>query len=611
MMNLRSAICLGLLMVLHSVAMGQTSPTLDRAIKQLQSADWIMQWDALEKLAASKSPKAIAPVRNVYTNPKANPWLRGRALVALAHLQGSATLEDALRDARSTSSGLRASAVEALGVIASPRGEAMITERLADQVVEVRREALVAYARINPRVAWRAIRAQLGDEDPMTVRYAVRALALVDLPEARQALFDLLGHENKQVHLQAITSLARRADVAAVKPLVAKATTTKDAEVRRSATAAVGSFGAAAVPNLLSIIESRQADQHTVALKLLSRHVDQVICDQLAKRLRRSSGMSEQSIAAAVQLLAEHDAARYVEVFERQLIATSPAVRVQAINALTRVEQVDHFRLYRRPLRDRDASVRAAALTSLAKATDTIPREGIVAYLGKTLNDEDSTVRSAALSLVLERLSAREAEQAVEALDPLLASADASLRTRAASVLERIGDDRILRRVAVAQGYLCDWMIIGSFAPYDMAQVFQPEKSVDYETALQGADDKTIRWQKVQVERHDGKVRLYELLPYPINKRVAYGTMELNAPAAQQVNLVVEADDAFILWLNGNQIGKTTKKGSEKFTVDLPAGRSRLLIKVGNEKDWWWYRIRISDSEGKRLDWIAQSQSQG
>ncbi len=602
--------CLLVALVFVTEAAAEPTPVsprqVDRALDDLRSADWVLQWRAMERLAEAQAQEAVKPLRDIYGDKKTDPWLRGRALVALAHLEGERMLDEALGDARATAAALRAGATEALGVIGSSRGESMIVERLGDQVVEVRREALVAYAKVSPKVAWRAIRAQLSDPDAQTVDYAARALAHLASPQARAALLELLDHEDRSVQLQAIAALAQIGDPATTRSLLARAAATDDDRVRQAALAAIGAFGKQAVGPLVETFESEQPELHPLALRLLTHHVDIEVCDQLARGLRTAGQVEPKTLIAAIGLFAETEATRYADVIQRHLEHPAPEVRLAAIGALRALPRLDHFQVLAERVRDDEPAVRAAAVQTIKQATEGAPAQGIVEYLGPTLSDSDDKVRDAAFDLMRDRLTAREAGAALEALDPLLASDDAKTREKAVKVLERIGDDQVMHRVAAAQGYLVDWMVVGPFAPGDMDKTFEPQtQETDFDDRFAGADDKQVGWQLVQVRHADGKVRLYEIMPYPINDRIAYGVAEIDAPAARTVRLTVETDNDSVVFLNGKIIGKTRYRNDRSFDVDLVAGRNRLMLKVGNTKDWWWFRVRATGEEGGRLDWLV------
>ncbi len=175
-----------------------TRLTVENALAQLDTGDWIMRWEAMNTLARAKATEAVAPLTAIVNSP-ADPWLRGRAMLALAHIQGKSVFDKTLAAAGSADAGIRASAIEALGVIGDARGKAAVERAMADADPVVKQEALVALARIDPKAAWPVIQkliAAKNTEWPMLVA-ATRALEPVRTPEAFAAIAQMLNHRER------------------------------------------------------------------------------------------------------------------------------------------------------------------------------------------------------------------------------------------------------------------------------------------------------------------------------------------------------------------------------------------------------------------------------
>ena len=123
--------------------------------------------------------------------------------------------------------------------------------------------------------------------------------------------------------------------------------------------------------------------------------------------------------------------------------------------------------------------------------------------------------------------------------------------------------------------------------------------------SIPGTTDQ-LAWTPFRVADIEGRAELHDIMPPPIEYRVAYGVADLESAQDQDVQLWVEPDDAFRLWLNDSSIGERSSRGSHKIECRLPKGRSRLLIKVCNLSEWWRFRVRITDAEGRRADAVTQ-----
>ena len=89
-------------------------PAAGHRIQQLRETDWILRSAALDYLARHRVSAARKPIREILADRAAEPWLRGRALVAIARIEGPAARDDVLRFAKHGDSKLRGAAAEAM-----------------------------------------------------------------------------------------------------------------------------------------------------------------------------------------------------------------------------------------------------------------------------------------------------------------------------------------------------------------------------------------------------------------------------------------------------------------------------------------------------------------
>jgi len=89
----------------------------------------------------------------------------------------------------------------------------------------------------------------------------------------------------------------------------------------------------------------------------------------------------------------------------------------------------------------------------------------------------------------------------------------------------------------------------------------------------------------------------------------AYAQAFLFAPTARDGNLLLGADDAHQLWVNGELV--STRQGRNISVADdldvpvrLEAGWNRVLIKIANLDGGWAFHLRAADPVGE-LRWAT------
>jgi len=457
----------------------------DRAIEELRGSDWILQYRAIRQLARRPTPRAKAALRGVLTGG-GHPWLRGRALVALAEASGAEMLGEALTFARAGSVELRAAAVEALGVIASPAGDAAAAAALRDTAPEVRCQAVLALARLRKAKAWPLIQPLLKGSDVRLLRQAVRALPFVATDAARRAVAGLLEHDDAAVRLEAVRALGRFGSADDIGRLLVRMTRDADGTTRRAAEKVLASYPAAVRQrHMLAALRSGEADFHRAALAILARTPDRASCDAVAALVRDADlGVKYRGVYSEVlSLLAAGEPDRYADVFRRFLGQSSSSVRRVAVRCLARCRRVDHFAVLRPLLSDRSSTIRSQVLDSLDEATHAAPPGGIVTYLVPALAGDSWDTRKKAVALLARRATPAELPRALAAVGRDLGGSDGAKRAYLAKALAAVGGDDARRQIAAAQGCVTDWTVIGPF-PNDKLNrgfeaVYPPEIDAD------------------------------------------------------------------------------------------------------------------------------------
>jgi len=456
---------------------------VEQALATLKSGDWILKWEAMSQLARWKTKEAVPALKAVLAGQD-HPWVRGRALVALAELLGEEMLDQALTSSRDVYPELRAAAVEALGVVGSARGEPLITERLKDVEPSVRNAALVSYARLKRAAAWNTVAPRLTDADPASVRSAIRALTYVATPDAVQKMIDLAEHKDKSVRIEAALALSQARPPDAIPVLLTRMGKDEDLEARAAAQRALTAYDPKVLtPHLLDALRAGDKSLIQPALRLLALQPSTEACDEVAALIREPRAPYLEQAELFLGLLAAVDADRYQAVFARYLTHERADIRRRAIESLARCRNVDLFALLRDSITDKEQPIRYAAFEAIRKATKGAPQEGIVAYLADALQSKDGWTYQSAIRLLGERIAPAEFPKALAALGPFLGGTDTEIRKLAAKALSQTATDEAKRDIARAQGYLTDWKILGPFPNpggrgYSIA--YPPEQEIDF-----------------------------------------------------------------------------------------------------------------------------------
>ncbi|MBM3498638.1 MAG: hypothetical protein FJX74_08185 [Armatimonadetes bacterium] len=197
-----------------------------------------------------------------------------------------------------------------------------------------------------------------------------------------------------------------------------------------------------------------------------------------------------------------------------------------------------------------------------------------------------------------------QAERAVGMLRKVL-DLDATRQTRAAATakLRELGVDI---DPAALVGFVTHWWVIGPFPGHDIAREYPPERGVDLAAEING-----LKWVKHHTPDVSGLVDLNSFVQ-PDRDVTAYLYAEVTVDRDHAVLLKTGSDDNEKIWLNGQVI--YTYPDNRSITIDdntvnaqLVAGRNGILVKVGNDGLGWLVCLRITDPDGRPLDFIQRT----
>ena len=596
-----------------------------RMLQQLESKSWIHQAEALHYLGEHRVKLAADDVRALLNDKSVHSWIRGRALLALSQIENGVDPGEFGKWVAHDQGALRASAAEVLELHGGNSATTWIGILLKDADPAVKCQAAAAHARRKKGDAWAVVDQLTTTPDPTLARASARALAFT-------------GNE------AALTRLARQLATPGL--------------IRESLRGISGIQSAPLIPillNLLPDLEETDLNYAAILTGLQNQEWKEVTAGmadfiksgdekrvrsaaRLITTLTRSPELGpplREALAEATQtetieagLIALGSAAmnpdEHHQFFGKTLKHEESSIRSLSIRCLAHCKEINHYDILRESLVDEDPEVIRAALSALKRQPAVnAPQGRLVAYLEAPLSSDDETVRALAYEVLAHAGSEADFRPAMAALEELLTGTDEILRAAAAKALGALAPEDQIGEVVAAQGYLAHWMVIGTFLNDKEHKAFheihEPEKEIDFEKSykatyiwlLEGRSDKPIErevtWGEGIVDRTDGKLAMSSQLPPPGSFAVGYAVADIHVDTAREITLDIDGDDAFRIWLNGEQVSEKIAPYQHRkdciaehkgLQVKLVAGTNRFIVKSANVDYRWWVRLRLTDSNG-------------
>jgi len=530
-----------------------TIDTLTNAIRRAgdeQRADLIFS-------LAKKGDRAVAPFLLALLDAR-HPKVRFAALEGLARLgapEGIAPLTAAVSDvddpARSKlfNEYLRLADAAFEGPDGA-QGRAMYEFALANAPEDFQRErALHRLAPEGDESSVDALLAGLGDSAERVRRLAILRLAVLRGASVGAALargYERASPANRPILLRAI---AER-DAVGAKPLVDRAATSDEPELRITA---LGILGDLARPELeATYLEVAQTGSDAVRETALTGY-----------------------LAVAEKRLESGEGAKALAMFRRSLeLGTDSGLRSRALRGLIAVgdpaaiDSLDPFL--------------ADPVLALDAAGGYLELAAKLGAAGKIDDAERRAVRIATGNFPRDVIS------------------------RAVDLLRALGRDP--QRAARSQGFVLDWWLTGPIQDADgegLAREFAPETKIDLE-AVWRVGTRRFRWQQLRDISLDGRVNLL-----PIFRRservIAYAYTEIESSGEREVLFKTGSDDGMACWVEGERVlfvpaPRSLAVDTDTTRVKLRDGKTRVLIKVQQGGGDWGFALRITDTDGKPLD---------
>ena len=151
--------------------------------------------------------------------------------------------------------------------------------------------------------------------------------------------------------------------------------------------------------------------------------------------------------------------------------------------------------------------------------------------------------------------------------------------------------------------------VLGTELSSAMDSVYGPEANPSLD-AWYGTDGARLEW-KLAMASRDGQVRLNSHFS-PNEWVTAYAQAFMYSPTDRDVTLLLGADDAHVLWVNGERISERQGRHISKaddiaVPVRARAGWNRVLMKVMDLNGGWAFQVRVADPTDE-LRWSDRPQ---
>ena len=603
-------------------------------LQQLNEEDWILKAEALHYLSENKVQEALEKILKITKDEDERPWIRSKALAAYCKIQNSQDIPQILSTfASSADHVLREGAAESAGLVQGKRGAEILLKLSTDKIKPVQFRALASYSRIMGEDAWPLVQKMTESVPDELIPLAAESLALIGNKDALEKLNKLT------ISTTNVRALIESLD--------------------RSRTPKT-------VPVLLDLLEKTSADDANFdyIISSLSRNDNEVLSSSLRDLIRtgRNSAIFAASRVITIlfqdpdlgkELLSALKDSSEPETLEAVMIALGskemnpdsnknffithlkhemPEIKILSIRCLSHCTEANLYNLLKETIKDSEGSVSIAAINALMEAPiEDAPTGALVSYLEDVLVNTDDVIRKAAFELLGHAGNADDFEPALAMLGEALSGTDTVRREAVAEALGSIAPENGVANVARRQGYISNWMVLGTFLNDKEHKAFanelEPEKNIDFEKtypstyvwALQGNQrrdgekpiEREIGWSEAGVNKTNGMLMMGPLLPPPGTFSIAYAVSDFNSEKDQELFLSLDGDDAFKVWLNGEKISEqiapylhrqscVASQGNIK--IKLKKGKNRILVKSANIEHEWWVRARITDADNRPVE---------
>ena len=603
-------------------------------LQQLNEEDWILKAEALHYLSENKVQEALEKILKITKDEDERPWIRSKALAAYCKIQNNQDIPQILSTfASSPDHVLREGAAESAGLVQGKRGAEILLKLSTDKIKPVQFRALASYSRIMGEDAWPLVQKMTESVPDELIPLAAESLALIGNKDALEKLNKLtISTTNVRALIESLDRSRTPKTVPVLLDLLEK-TSADDANFDYIISSLSRNDNEVLSSSLRDLIRTGRDSAIFAASRVITiLFQDPDLGKELLSALKDSS--EPETLEAVMIALGskEMNPDSNKKFFITHLKHEMPEIKILSIRCLSHCTEANLYNLLKETIKDSEGSVSIAAINALMEAPiEDAPTGALVSYLEDVLVNTDDVIRKAAFELLGHAGNADDFEPALAMLGEALSGTDTVRREAVAEALGSIAPENGVANVARRQGYISNWMVLGTFLNDKEHKAFanelEPEKNIDFEKtypstyvwALQGNQrrdgekpiEREIGWSEAGVNKTNGMLMMGPLLPPPGTFSIAYAVSDFNSEKDQELFLSLDGDDAFKVWLNGEKISEqiapylhrqscVASQGNIK--IKLKKGKNRILVKSANIEHEWWVRARITDANNRPVE---------
>jgi len=603
-------------------------------LQQLNEEDWILKAEALHYLSENKVQEALEKILEITKDEDERPWIRSKALAAYCKIQNNQDIPQILSTfASSPDHVLREGAAESAGLVQGKRGAEILLKLSTDKIKPVQFRALASYSRIMGEDAWPLVQKMTESVPDELIPLAAESLALIGNKDALEKLNKLtISTTNVRALIESLDRSRTPKTVPVLLDLLEK-TSADDANFDYIISSLSRNDNEVLSSSLRDLIRTGRDSAIFAASRIITiLFQDPDLGKELLSALKDSS--EPETLEAVMIALGskEMNPDSNKKFFITHLKHEMPEIKILSIRCLSHCTEANLYNLLKDTIKDSEGSVSIAAINALMEAPiEDAPTGALVSYLEDVLVNTDDVIRKAAFELLGHAGNADDFEPALAMLGEALSGTDTVRREAVAEALGSIAPENGVANVARRQGYISNWMVLGTFLNDKEHKAFanelEPEKNIDFEKtypstyvwALQGNQrrdgekpiEREIGWSEAGVNKTNGMLMMGPLLPPPGTFSIAYAVSDFNSEKDQELFLSLDGDDAFKVWLNGEKISEqiapylhrqscVASQGNIK--IKLKKGKNRILVKSANIEHEWWVRARITDANNRPVE---------
>ena len=603
-------------------------------LQQLNEEDWILKAEALHYLSENKVQEALEKILKITKDEDERPWIRSKALAAYCKIQNNQDIPQILSTfASSPDHVLREGAAESAGLVQGKRGAEILLKLSTDKIKPVQFRALASYSRIMGEDAWPLVQKMTESVPDELIPLAAESLALIGNKDALERLNKLtISTTNVRALIESLDRSRTPKTVPVLLDLLEK-TSADDANFDYIISSLSRNDNEVLSSSLRDLIRTGRDSAIFAASRVITiLFQDPDLGKELLSALKDSS--EPETLEAVMIALGskEMNPDSNKKFFITHLKHEMPEIKILSIRCLSHCTEANLYNLLKETIKDSEGSVSIAAINALMEAPiEDAPTGALVSYLEDVLVNTDDVIRKAAFELLGHAGNADDFEPALAMLGEALSGTDTVRREAVAEALGSIAPENGVANVARRQGYISNWMVLGTFLNDKEHKAFanelEPEKNIDFEKtypstyvwALQGNQrrdgekpiEREIGWSEAGVNKTNGMLMMGPLLPPPGTFSIAYAVSDFNSEKDQELFLSLDGDDAFKVWLNGEKISEqiapylhrqscVASQGNIK--IKLKKGKNRILVKSANIEHEWWVRARITDADNRPVE---------